>query len=70
MNKSKTELMSEKSGARCPECTHSSDARKAAHFPFCSKRCALVDLSRWLNEEYAFPQGTPALRLPLKGEEQ
>ncbi|MCJ8139860.1 DNA gyrase inhibitor YacG [Falsirhodobacter halotolerans] len=23
--------------------------------PFCSKRCADVDLARWLNESYALP---------------
>lgn len=23
-----------------------------SNFPFCSKRCKLVDLGRWLNEEY------------------
>ena len=23
-----------------------------ANFPFCSKRCKLVDLGKWLNEEY------------------
>lgn len=22
------------------------------NFPFCSKRCKLIDLGRWLNEEY------------------
>lgn len=33
----------------CPMC------RKAAsreHKPFCSKRCADLDLGRWLNEDY------------------
>jgi len=22
------------------------------HFPFCSERCRLIDLGRWLKEEY------------------
>jgi hypothetical protein len=30
-----------------------------AYRPFCSKRCADVDLSRWLNGVYAVP-GEPA----------
>lgn len=36
----------------CPIC------RKAAtpeHKPFCSKRCAEVDLGRWLTESYKLP---------------
>lgn len=24
-------------------------------FPFCSKRCKLIDLGRWLGEEYSLP---------------
>ena len=27
--------------------------------PFCSKRCADLDLGRWLNEEYAIPSDIP-----------
>jgi len=36
----------------CPIC-----ARPAtdAHRPFCSKRCADVDLHRWLSESYRTP---------------
>jgi endogenous inhibitor of DNA gyrase (YacG/DUF329 family) len=26
-----------------------------AYRPFCSRRCADIDLSRWLNEAYAVP---------------
>ncbi|MEM9592408.1 MAG: DNA gyrase inhibitor YacG [Pseudomonadota bacterium] len=35
--------------ARCPICRKPS---VAAHRPFCSKRCATLDLSRWLNGAY------------------
>ena len=28
--------------------------------PFCSKRCADLDLARWLNEGYAIPGGPPS----------
>ncbi len=28
-------------------------------FPFCSERCHLIDLGRWLGEEYRIP-GEPA----------
>ncbi len=40
------------SGARCPIC---GKPRDAAFKPFCSKRCADVDLNRWLSGVYAVP---------------
>lgn len=39
----------------CPVCTRPSDA---AYRPFCSRRCADVDLARWLNGSYAIPADT------------
>ena len=42
--------------AHCPICDKPSDAKYA---PFCSKRCADLDLSRWLKGGYAIP-GRPA----------
>lgn len=36
----------------CPICNNPTDA---AYRPFCSKRCADVDLSRWLGEVYTVP---------------
>lgn len=38
--------------AQCPICDKPSDA---AYRPFCSKRCADVDLNRWLSEHYSVP---------------
>jgi endogenous inhibitor of DNA gyrase (YacG/DUF329 family) len=37
---------------RCPICTASSEVEFK---PFCSRRCADVDLSRWLRGAYAIP---------------
>jgi endogenous inhibitor of DNA gyrase (YacG/DUF329 family) len=40
----------------CPICLKAAAPRsenKAA--PFCSPRCKLVDLGKWLNEKYAVP---------------
>lgn len=37
---------------RCPICGR---AAEAAFRPFCSKRCADVDLNRWLSGGYAIP---------------
>jgi endogenous inhibitor of DNA gyrase (YacG/DUF329 family) len=37
---------------KCPICKAPTDA---AYRPFCSRRCADVDLSRWLRGAYAIP---------------
>ena len=37
---------------KCPIC---GKPPVAAMQPFCSKRCAQVDLGRWLTESYAVP---------------
>ena len=44
--------MTESQARRCPICGRASDAH---YTPFCSGRCANVDLSRWLNETYRIP---------------
>jgi endogenous inhibitor of DNA gyrase (YacG/DUF329 family) len=41
----------------CPVCQKPVEK---AYRPFCSKRCADVDLGRWLNGSYAVP-GEPAI---------
>lgn len=38
--------------ARCPICGKPTDV---AMRPFCSKRCADIDLNRWLSGVYAVP---------------
>src|SRR6202042_23443 len=41
---------------RCPICKKAVRPRvENAGFPFCSSRCKLVDLGKWLNEEYRVP---------------
>jgi len=40
------------SAARCPIC---GKATEQAFKPFCSKRCADIDLNRWLSGVYAVP---------------
>ncbi len=37
---------------QCPICKRASDDK---YKPFCSKRCADVDLGRWFGEGYAIP---------------
>ena len=41
-----------KKATPCPQC--GADAVKP-HSPFCSRRCAQIDLGRWLNEDYRIP---------------
>jgi endogenous inhibitor of DNA gyrase (YacG/DUF329 family) len=28
-------------------------------YPFCTKRCKLIDLGRWLTEDYKIPDASP-----------
>ena len=46
----------------CPICRKPSDA---AYKPFCSRRCADVDLARWLRADYVIP--TPLVPDPDRG---
>jgi endogenous inhibitor of DNA gyrase (YacG/DUF329 family) len=41
---------------RCPQC-HKPAAE--AYKPFCSKRCADVDLGKWFSESYALASEEP-----------
>ncbi len=48
--------------AFCPTCRAKvvqPPAQPSKLFPFCSERCHLVDLGRWLGEEYRIP-GPPS----------
>jgi endogenous inhibitor of DNA gyrase (YacG/DUF329 family) len=46
------EIDRKNSAAHCPLCSKPVDA---AFKPFCSKRCADIDLNRWLSGVYAVP---------------
>lgn len=41
--------------ATCPTCKQPSQKDGNKLFPFCSERCSMVDLGRWLNEDYRIP---------------
>ena len=49
--------------AKCPVCGKPIDEKK--YSPFCSKRCADIDLGRWLKESYRVPTDEP----PGEGDE-
>jgi endogenous inhibitor of DNA gyrase (YacG/DUF329 family) len=40
---------------RCPTCKAECGNPRSPFAPFCSERCKLVDLGRWLNEEFRIP---------------
>jgi endogenous inhibitor of DNA gyrase (YacG/DUF329 family) len=41
--------------SKCPECGKATDV---TYRPFCSKRCADIDLGHWFNGEYVLPGDT------------
>ena len=41
---------------RCPTCRGASVKDGNKVWPFCSTRCHLIDLGRWLGEEYRIPE--------------
>lgn len=56
-----------KGEAKRPECPICGKPRSPDHRPFCSKRCADIDLGRWLKGRYAVPGETlakPDVELP------
>lgn len=48
-----------KSRARGPRCPICNEPTVVAHRPFCSRRCAEIDLGRWFTGAYAVPVVEP-----------
>jgi hypothetical protein len=46
---------------QCPTCKKAGDWFATPHGPFCSPRCKLIDLGRWLGEEHRISE-------PLRGD--
>lgn len=46
---------------KCPACRKAGPWLEGAFAPFCSERCKLIDLGKWLGEEHRFSA-------PLKAE--
>jgi len=44
--------MASHSIVKCPICGRENDLIADPFGPFCSQRCKLIDLGKWLNEEY------------------
>jgi hypothetical protein len=45
---------------KCPVCKSqvAGTSQNEAYFPFCSPRCRLIDLGKWLDGEYRIPVRT------------
>lgn len=41
---------------KCPTCKKTGDWLATSFGPFCSKRCKLVDLGKWFEEEHAISE--------------
>ncbi len=39
----------------CPTCTRKFPSDQSDSLPFCCERCRLIDLGRWLGEQYSLP---------------
>jgi uncharacterized protein len=53
-------------GVQCPICGKpmTTTLDDWPHFPFCSERCKLIDLGRWLGEGYGIPADEPPDDVP------
>ena len=43
----------------CPVCEKTFDSDQSTSLPFCSERCRLIDLGRWLDERYGLDYESP-----------
>jgi len=47
----------------CPTCGKKGDWLSQPFGPFCSRRCKLIDLGKWLNEEHVISEPLPNVDL-------
>ena len=52
----------------CPTCKKAAAREGNPRFPFCTERCRLIDLGRWIDEEYRVP-GEPGDGAPVLPEQ-
>jgi len=41
---------------KCPTCKKEGDWFSGPHGPFCSRRCQLIDLGKWFNQDHCISQ--------------
>jgi endogenous inhibitor of DNA gyrase (YacG/DUF329 family) len=54
---------------KCPTCNKQVQWQDNPFRPFCSERCKLIDLSKWVSEEYRVP-GKPVPAEPVEEDEE
>jgi endogenous inhibitor of DNA gyrase (YacG/DUF329 family) len=54
---------------QCPTCNKQVQWQDNPFRPFCSERCKLLDLGKWVSEEYRVP-GKPVREDPVEDDEQ
>jgi uncharacterized protein len=63
--------MAPMSEVRCVTCGKPTERRPANRFyPFCSHRCRLVDLGKWLGEEYRVASGPEEMEDEVPSEDR
>ena len=57
-------MTKQQSGGKCPICNSSNkdiEGKPGPYFPFCSKRCKLVDLANWMQGSYTLDSDSGAV---------
>jgi endogenous inhibitor of DNA gyrase (YacG/DUF329 family) len=54
---------------KCPRCGQEAERESNPFRPFCSERCRLIDLGRWVSGSYSIPGITMQDEKPAPGEE-
>lgn len=52
---------------RCPVCKRKTTREGNPYRPFCSERCKLIDLDRWLSERYRIPAADDTAEAVMEG---
>jgi endogenous inhibitor of DNA gyrase (YacG/DUF329 family) len=55
--------------ARCPRCGTIVRWKESPYRPFCSQRCKLIDLGKWVDEEYRITGEKPSAEEKEEGRE-
>jgi uncharacterized protein len=55
---------------KCPTCGKEAEWKDNPFRPFCSERCKLLDLGRWVNEEYKVPGASVSKEPTSKNERE
>jgi len=48
----------------CPTCKKAVTKGRNERYPFCTERCRLIDLGRWIDEDYRVPGEPGVIDIP------